>query len=148
MSRPDIPAADPFGADPLHAGMATRRAVLGDAHVDRARAATDSLDAPFQELITRGAWGTVWSRDTISRRERSMITVALLAALGHDEELAMHCRATARTGASRDDICEALLHVAVYAGVPAANRAIKIARSVFAELEESRNGSEGASRDD
>ncbi|SDU43713.1 4-carboxymuconolactone decarboxylase [Stappia sp. ES.058] len=116
-------------------GLATRRAVLGEAHVARARAATTAFDAPFQDYITRGAWGGVWSRDTISHRERSMITIALLAALGHDEELAMHCRATARTGASADDICEALLHVAVYAGVPAANRAIKIAKAVFAEME-------------
>ncbi|WP_425089167.1 4-carboxymuconolactone decarboxylase [Stappia sp.] len=115
-------------------GLATRRAVLGEAHVARAQAATTAFDAPFQDYITRGAWGGVWSRDTISHRERSMITIALLAALGHDEELAMHCRATARTGASADDICEALLHVAVYAGVPAANRAIKIAKAVFAEL--------------
>jgi 4-carboxymuconolactone decarboxylase len=127
--------------DPFDSGTATRRAVLGDAHVDRARAGSDPFDAPFQELITRGAWGTVWSSDAISRRERSMLTIALLAALGHDEELAMHCRATARTGASREDIREALMHVAVYAGVPAANRAIKIARSVFAEMEEAPGGS-------
>ncbi|WP_029058189.1 4-carboxymuconolactone decarboxylase [Stappia stellulata] len=117
------------------AGLATRRAVLGEAHVARAQAATTAFDAPFQDYITRGAWGGVWSRDTISHRERSMITIALLAALGHDEELAMHCRATARTGASAEDVCEALLHVAVYAGVPAANRAIKIAKAVFAEME-------------
>ncbi|MBL6430677.1 MAG: 4-carboxymuconolactone decarboxylase [Alphaproteobacteria bacterium] len=117
-------------------GLATRRAVLGEAHVARAQAATTAFDAPFQDYITRGAWGGVWSRDTISHRERSMITIALLAALGHDEELAMHCRATARTGASAEDVCEALLHVAVYAGVPAANRAIKIAKAVFAELED------------
>lgn len=121
--------------DPREGGLATRRAVLGEAHVARAQAGTTEFDAPFQDYITRGAWGTVWARDTISRRERSMITIALLAALGHDEELAMHCRATARTGASRDDVCEALLHVAVYAGVPAANRAIKIAKAVFAEME-------------
>ena len=107
------------GQDPFEAGMATRKAVLGETHVARAEAARDDFDGPFQDLITRGAWGGVWARDTISRRERSMITIALLAALGHDEELAMHCRATARTGASREDVCEALLHVAIYAGVPA-----------------------------
>ena len=115
-------------------GLATRRAVLGEAHVARAQAATTAFDAPFQDYITRGAWGGVWSRDTISHRERSMITIALLAALGHDEELAMHCRATARTGASADDICEALLHVAVYAGVPAANHALKIIKKTYGEM--------------
>jgi 4-carboxymuconolactone decarboxylase len=128
------------------AGLATRRAVLGEAHVARAQAATTTFDAPFQDYITRGAWGGVWSRDTISHRERSMITIALLAALGHDEELAMHCRATARTGASAEDICEALLHVAVYAGVPAANRAIKIAKAVFAEMEDAARAADTNSR--
>ncbi|MHC5655678.1 4-carboxymuconolactone decarboxylase [Stappia sp. ICDLI1TA098] len=121
------------GRDPYDDGVATRRAVLGEAHVARAQAAATAFDAPFQELITRGAWGTVWSSDAITRRERSMITVALLAALGQDEELAMHCRACARTGASADDVREALMHVAIYAGVPAANRAIRIARAAFAE---------------
>jgi len=115
--------------------MATRRAVLGDAHVDRAAAGTTEFDRPFQELITEAAWGHVWSRPAWSRRERSIVTIALLAALGHDEELAMHVRATANTGASREDIGEALLHVAIYAGVPAANRAIRIAKTVFAELD-------------
>ena len=116
-------------------GMATRRSVLGDAHVDRAEAARSEFDAPFQDLITEAAWGHVWSRENISQRERSMITIALLAALGHDEEVAMHVRATANTGATREDIREALLHVAVYAGVPAANRAIRIARKTFAEMD-------------
>lgn len=119
-------------------GMATRRAVLGDAHVDRAEAAKTDFDAPFQTLITEGAWGSVWSRDTISKRERSMLTIALLAGLGNDHELAMHIRATARTGASRQDVLEALLHVAIYAGVPRANHAIKIAKETFAEMEETR----------
>ena len=109
-------------------GMETRRAVLGDAHVDRANAAMTAFDADFQDFITEGAWGSVWSRPGLTRRERSMITIALLAALGHDEEVAMHVRATANTGASAGDIKEALLHVAVYAGVPAANRAFRIAR--------------------
>ncbi|ATQ58172.1 4-carboxymuconolactone decarboxylase [Paracoccus yeei] len=119
-------------------GMATRRTVLGDAHVDRAEAAKTDFDAPFQTLITEGAWGSVWSRDTISKRERSMLTIALLAGLGNDHELAMHIRATARTGASRQDVLEALLHVAIYAGVPRANHAIKIAKETFAEMEETR----------
>lgn len=121
-------------------GMATRRSVLGDAHVDRASSATTTFDRPFQEMITEGAWGTVWSRPTWTKRERSMVTIALLAALGHDEEVAMHVRATANTGASREDICEALLHVGVYAGVPAANRAFKIAKQVFDEMDMPANG--------
>jgi 4-carboxymuconolactone decarboxylase len=116
-------------------GMATRRAVLGNVHVDRAEAAKTEFDEPFQELITEAAWSHLWSRKNISRRERSMITIALLAALGHDEEVAMHVRATQNTGATRDDIREALLHVAIYAGVPAANRAFRIARKAFAELD-------------
>lgn len=116
-------------------GLAVRRSVLGDAHVDRAETASTDFDRPFQELITEAAWGTVWARPTWTKRERSIVTLALLAALGHDEEVAMHVRATANTGASREDICEAFLHVAIYAGVPAANRAIKIAKQVFAEMD-------------
>lgn len=122
----------------MQQGMATRRNVLGDAHVDRATAASDDFDRPFQDLITEAAWGHVWSRDTISRRERSMLTIALLAALGNDDELALHVRATARTGASREDVLEALLHVAIYAGVPRANHAIRIARQVLAGMEAER----------
>lgn len=116
-------------------GMATRRLVLGDAHVDRAEAARTDFDAAFQDLITDAAWSRVWSRSTIPLRERSMLTIALLAGLGNDHELAMHIRATARTGASPDDVMEALLHVAIYAGVPRANHAIKIAKETFAEME-------------
>jgi 4-carboxymuconolactone decarboxylase len=113
-------------------GMAMRRRVLGEAHVNRAEAEKTALDAPFQALITEAAWGNVWSRPQLTLRERSLITIALLAALGHDEEVAMHVRATANTGASASDIMEALLHVALYAGVPAANRAIKIAKRELA----------------
>lgn len=116
-------------------GLAVRRSVLGDAHVDRALEATTDFDRPFQELITEAAWGTVWTRPNWTKRERSMVTLALLAALGHDEEVAMHVRATANTGATRDDIREAFLHVAVYAGVPAANRAFKIAKQVFSQID-------------
>jgi 4-carboxymuconolactone decarboxylase len=116
-------------------GQTTRRAVLGEAHVARADAATTAFDAPFQAMITEGAWGTLWSDDTITRRERSMLTLALLAATGSFEEIAMHVRATANTGASRDDVMQAFLHVAVYAGVPKANRAIKIAKQTFAEMD-------------
>ena len=115
-------------------GMARRRKVLGDAHVDRAEAAKTAFDAPFQALITDAAWGHVWARDTISLRERSMLTIALLAGLGNDHELAMHIRATRNTGASEADVMEALLHVAIYAGVPRANHAIRIAKEVFAEM--------------
>lgn len=112
----------------------TRRRVLGAAHVARAHGTTTAFDAPFQDLITEAAWGHVWSRDTISLRERSMLTIALLAGLGNDHELALHLRATANTGASEGDVMEALLHVAIYAGVPRANHAIAIAKKVFAEL--------------
>lgn len=115
-------------------GMATRRAVLGDAHVDRAEANKTDFDAPFQAMITETAWGDVWSRPDWSKRERSMVTIALLAALGHHEELAMHVRATANTGATAEDIREAMLHVAIYAGVPAANTAIKIVKKTLDEM--------------
>jgi 4-carboxymuconolactone decarboxylase len=117
-------------------GMNTRREVLGDAHVDRAEAAKSEFDLAFQGLITEGAWGTVWSSDKISRRERSMLTIALLAATGNFEEIPMHIRATARTGASKDDVAEALQHVAIYAGVPKANHALKLAKQTFVEMEE------------
>lgn len=123
-------------ASPFERGMATRRAVLGDEHVDGATARMSSFDADFQSFITEGAWGSVWSRPGLSQRERSLVTIALLAALGHDEELAMHVRATANTGASADDIKEVLLHVAVYAGVPAANRAFKLAKQELAKRKE------------
>lgn len=116
-------------------GLKIRRAVLGDTHVDRAEANKTSFDEEFQRFITEGAWGSVWSRPGLTRRERSMITIALLAALGHDEEVAMHVRATRNTGATADDLKEVMLHVAVYAGVPAANRAIRIARQALAEAE-------------
>lgn len=115
-------------------GMTTRRSVLGDAHVDRAEAAKTDFDAPFQALITEAAWGHVWSRPNWSKRERSIVTIALLAALGQDEEVAMHVRATANTGATAEDIREALLHVAIYAGVPAANHAFKIVKNAYKEM--------------
>jgi len=121
-------------------GMATRRSVLGDKHVDAASAAITPLDADFQTFITEGAWGSLWSRPDISKRERSMITIALLAALGHHDEVAMHIRATRNTGASLADVREALLHVAVYAGVPAANAAFKIAKKTYAEMDTAANG--------
>ena len=116
-------------------GMETRRKVLGDAHVDRAEAAKSDLDVPFQDLITESAWGNVWASDAISLRERSMLTLALLAATGNFEEIPMHIRATARTGARRRDVMEAFQHVAIYAGVPRANHAIKLAKQTYAEME-------------
>lgn len=125
----------PSQSERYRQGLATRRAVLGEAHVDRALAGETDFDRRFQSFITEGAWGTVWSHPGFTQRERSIVTIALLAGLGHHEEVAMHVRATARTGASRDDICEALMHVAVYAGVPAANHAFKIAKAVFAEMD-------------
>jgi 4-carboxymuconolactone decarboxylase len=116
-------------------GMSVRRAVLGEAHVDRAEAAKTGFDTPFQTLITESAWGTVWASDAITRRERSMLTLALLAATGNFEEIPMHIRATARTGATPQDVIEAFQHVAIYAGVPAANHAIKLAKETYAEME-------------
>jgi 4-carboxymuconolactone decarboxylase len=115
-------------------GMKTRRSVLGDAHVDQAQTVTTGFDQPFQQLITEAAWGTVWSGTHWTKRERSMVTIALLAALGQEEELAMHVRATANTGATDADIREALLHVAIYAGVPAANHAFKVAKLALASM--------------
>ncbi|MEV4624679.1 4-carboxymuconolactone decarboxylase [Micromonospora sp. NPDC049523] len=110
------------------AGMAVRRQVLGDAHVDRAVAGTDDFTADFQDLITRYAWGEIWTRPGLDRRTRSCITLAMLAALQHEEELAMHVRAALRNGLTREEIREVLLQVGVYAGVPAANRAFKVAQ--------------------
>ena len=117
-------------------GMAVRRAVLGDAHVDRAVANTVEFTAPFQDLITRYAWGEVWSRPGLSRPERSMITLTALAALGREEELALHVRAAVRNGLTREQITEVLLQVAIYAGVPAANRAFAVAQDVLVTMAE------------
>ena len=109
------------------AGMRTRREVLGDEHVDRAIAGTTEFTAPFQDFLTRYAWGELWTGEGLSRPERSMITLAILAALGRDQELALHVRAALRNGLTPEDIREVLMHVAVYAGVPAANHAFSIA---------------------
>lgn len=116
-------------------GMAVRREVLGDEHVDRAVERTDEFTADFQELITRYAWGEVWTRPGLDRRTRSCITLAVLATLHHDDELAMHVKAALRNGLTREEIGEVLLHIAVYAGVPAANRAFAVAQRTFATLE-------------
>ena len=116
-------------------GMTTRREVLGDAHVDKAERNKTSFDEPFQSMITESAWGHVWSGEAFTKRERSIVTIALLAGPGQHEELEMHIRATKNTGATSDDIREALMHVAIYAGVPNANHAIKIAKRVLSEIE-------------
>ena len=114
-------------------GMTTRREVLGDAHVDKALSEADSFTADFQDLLTRYAWGSVWSRPGLDRHTRSCVTVAMLAAQGSDHELAMHVRAARRNGVSVDEIREILLHVAVYAGLPRANRAFGVARDALAD---------------
>jgi 4-carboxymuconolactone decarboxylase len=114
-------------------GMAVRREVLGDAHVDRAVAGTDAFTEDFQRLITRYAWGEIWSRPGLDRRTRSCVTLAMLASLRYDDELAMHVRAALRNGLTADEIKEVLLQVAVYAGVPAANAAFAVAQRVLQE---------------
>lgn len=117
-------------------GMKIRREVLGDKHVDGAEANKTTFDVPFQEMITETAWGNVWADDSISRRERSMLTLSILAATGNFEEIPMHIRATMRTGASKQDVMQAFMHVAIYAGLPKANHAIKLAKQTYAELED------------
>jgi 4-carboxymuconolactone decarboxylase len=112
-------------------GMRVRRAVLGDTHVDRAEANKTTFDAPFQQWITETAWGGVWTRPGLDRRTRSLITIGILAALGRQEELILHLKASRNTGATPAEIREALLHVAVYAGVPAANTAVAIAKGIL-----------------
>jgi 4-carboxymuconolactone decarboxylase len=115
------------------AGMKARREVLGDEHVDRALASATEFSTPFQDFITRYAWGAVWTREGLDRRTRSCITLAVLAALGHEQELALHVRAARRNGLSEEEISEVLLHTSVYAGVPAANAAYAVAQRVLAE---------------
>jgi 4-carboxymuconolactone decarboxylase len=114
-------------------GMRVRREVLGDEHVDRAIARTDSVTQDFQDYITRNAWGDIWSRPGLDRRSRSLITLALLAALQHEGELAMHVRAALRNGVTKEEISEVLLQVGLYAGVPTANRALAVAQEVLAD---------------
>jgi 4-carboxymuconolactone decarboxylase len=117
--------------DRYERGMQVRREVLGDAHVERATANTTDFDAPFQRFIAETAWGTLWANDTLDRHTRSLITIAILAALGRHEELALHLRATANTGVSPEQVRETLMHVAIYAGVPAANSAIALAKTIL-----------------
>ena len=121
-------------SDPAYeAGMAVRREVLGDEHVDRAIRGASALSERFQDYVTRCAWGAVWARDGLDRRTRSAVTLGILTALGHEKELAMHVRAALRNGLSEDEIGEVLLHSAVYAGAPAANRAFAVAEGVLGE---------------
>jgi 4-carboxymuconolactone decarboxylase len=121
--------------DTMVAGDRTRREVLGDEHVDRAAASTDTFTADFQEFVTRYAWGEIWPRPGLDRRTRSCITLAMLAALRQEHELALHVRAALRNGLTADEIKEVLLQVGVYAGLPAANRAFQIAQDTLAEAE-------------
>jgi 4-carboxymuconolactone decarboxylase len=122
------------GDGPRDQGMRVRREVLGDSYVDGAIARTTPFSASFQDFITRVVWGDVWSRPELDRRTRSCVTLALLTALGHDHELALHVRAAVRNGVTEREISEVLLHSAVYAGVPAANRAFQVAERALAEL--------------
>jgi 4-carboxymuconolactone decarboxylase len=115
--------------------MKVRRAVLGNAHVDRARAMQNSFNAPFQDLITRYAWGEIWARPGLPRKTRSLITLGMMVALNRTEELRLHLRAASNNGVSRKEIQEVLLQSAIYCGVPAANAAFHIAEEVFAERE-------------
>ncbi len=123
-------------AERARQGTAIRREVVGDAHVDRATAAATAFTEPFQDFITRYAWGEIWARPGLSRAERSIITLAVLAALAHEDELALHVRAALRNGLSPEQIQEVLLQVAVYAGVPAANHAFRVAARALAEAAE------------
>jgi 4-carboxymuconolactone decarboxylase len=120
-------------SDSHERGMAVRRAVLGDEHVDRAIAGTTDFTADFQDMITRYAWGEIWTRPGLDRRTRSCITLTALVASGHEKELAMHIRAALRNGLTPDEIKEVLLQTAVYCGVPAANSAFAVAQQVLAE---------------
>jgi len=125
--------------DRYEAGMKVRRAVLGDQHVDRAQAQIDSFSAAFQDLITRYAWGEIWSRPGLPRGTRSLLTIAMMVALGRDEELRLHLRAAANNGVSREEIRETLLQCAIYCGVPAANHAFHIAAEVLTEGDSAEN---------
>jgi 4-carboxymuconolactone decarboxylase len=125
---------DSMDEDKFKQGMKIRRSVLGDAYVDRAEANKTPFDADFQRFITESAWGSVWTRPELDRRTRHLITLAMLAALGKEHELAMHIRATENTGVTPEELKEVFLQVAVYAGVPAANTAFSIAKRVYAEL--------------
>ena len=120
--------------DKHDAGMVLRRAVLGPEHINRTEANKTAFDEDYQRLITESAWGSVWAREGLTRRERSLLVIAFMVALGHHDELAMHIRATANTGATLDDVKEVLLMSAIYAGVPAANAAFGVAKKTYMEM--------------
>jgi 4-carboxymuconolactone decarboxylase len=124
--------------DRFDKGMAMRKSVLGAEHVERAEAGKTEFDADYQRYITENAWGTIWTRPGLDKKTRHMLTIAMLAALGKHDELAMHVRATRNTGVTPEELREVLLHVSVYAGVPAANSAFAIAKRVYKEIEEER----------
>jgi 4-carboxymuconolactone decarboxylase len=117
------------------AGMKVRRAVLGDAHVEEAQAAKTPFSEPFQDLITRYAWGEIWARPGLPRHTRSLLTLAMMVALNRSDEFRMHVRAAANNKVTREEIQEVLLQAAIYCGVPAANAAFHIAQEVFAEMD-------------
>jgi 4-carboxymuconolactone decarboxylase len=121
--------------DKFEKGMAMRKSVLGAEHVARAEANKTDFDADYQRIITETAWGTIWTRPGLEKKTRHLLTIAMLAALGRHEELALHVRATRNTGVTPEELREVLLHVSVYAGVPAANSAFAIAKRVYKELE-------------
>ena len=124
--------------DRLDAGMEVRRAVLGDEHVERAQKSTTAFNSEFQDLITRYAWGEIWTRPGLPRHTRSLLTLALMVALNRNEEFSMHVRASANNGVTRDEIKETLLQCAIYCGLPAANTAFHLAQKVFAEMDAAR----------
>ena len=121
--------------DRFDKGMTVRRAVLGDAHVDRAMSRNNAFNGEFQELITRYCWGDIWTRPGLSRHTRSLLTIAMLVALNRPEEFRLHVRAAFNNGVTRDDIKELLLHAAIYCGVPAANASFHMAEEVFAQMD-------------
>ncbi len=133
-----INMADKKRSEIANEGMAVRRAVLGDAHVDRAQANRNDFNTEFQDLITRYAWGEIWTREGLPRHTRSLMTICMMVALGREEELKLHLRAAANNGVTRDEIKEALLQSAIYCGVPAANSAFALAQQVFAEVDKQR----------
>lgn len=141
VERPEAVAAAalrflaPVAEDPFEVGMAVRRAVLGEAHVARANAGTTALDAPFQDHITRAVWGGIWTRPGLPRHTRSLLTLGLMAALGREGEFVLHVRATRNTGVTPEQIAEVLLQVSAYAGVPAANHALKLAKQTLKDME-------------
>ncbi len=116
-------------------GRRLRRAVLGDAHVERSEANTTPFDADFQRFVTETAWGAIWTRPGLDRKTRHLLTIAMLAALGREHELAVHIRGTRNSGVTQDEVREVLLQVAAYAGIPAANSAFAVAKRVYAEME-------------